>query len=112
MATSRQSEYNRQRYAADPERFKSLQRAKHGITETQYQAMLERQDGRCAICGKTPDEAKQKNALSIDHDHACCPGKFSCGACVRGLLCIHCNAALAWYERNVAAITTYRGASQ
>lgn len=52
----------------------------YGITEEQYQEMLKRQDGKCAICD-SPDKK-----LVIDHDHL--TGK------VRGLLCNQCNKGI------------------
>lgn len=56
---------------------------KYGLTVAQYEAVLERQGGGCAICG----------------NHACCPDPCSsCGECVRGLLCSECNVALGYYE--------------
>lgn len=65
-----------------------------GITAEQYDEMLARQGGVCAnpACDRTVSDDGRR--LSVDHDHACCPGPKSCGKCVRGLLCHTCNATL------------------
>lgn len=75
-------------------RLKDRRRAarKHGILLEDYEAMLLIQGGRCATCGVVA--ARQPTSLHIDHDHSCCPGTFSCGRCVRGLLCSNCNNTL------------------
>jgi len=65
--------------------------AVYGLTHDQYQAMLQEQNGVCAIC-KRPPTAKKR--LAIDHDHDCCPAGGSCGKCVRGLLCFRCNSLI------------------
>src|SRR6266704_4495450 len=52
-----------------------------GITELEYESLLQRQGGACAVC-RRPAEYFRKR-LCVDHDHYT-------GA-VRGLLCIHCN---------------------
>lgn len=62
------------------------------ISPEQYLAMLATQDFCCAIC-KT-DTPHGRGCWNIDHDHACCPGVGSCGKCIRGLICHHCNVAL------------------
>lgn len=41
----------------------------------------------CDICGVETE-------VHVDHDHRCCPGKYSCGKCVGGFLCNNCNNGL------------------
>lgn len=49
------------------------------LTVTEYDSLLKKQNGVCAICGKPP----KKTRLAVDHDHK--TGR------VRGLLCFFCN---------------------
>lgn len=63
-----------------------------GITPTRFEEILALQGGVCAICGAS--EPGGRGQWHIDHDHACCPGKKSCGKCVRGLLCNRCNPGI------------------
>lgn len=89
---------------------------KFRITLEQYEAMLGSQNGVCAICGR-PEWVQLKGVvkpLSVDHDHACCPGRRSCGQCIRGLVCDACNTILARASDNpsvlLAAIAYLEGA--
>ena len=72
--------------------------AKHGITIEKWESLLSEQNGCCASCGK--ENTNERN-LHIDHDHSCCPGTYSCGNCIRGLLCSQCNTALGLLEDKV-----------
>lgn len=76
----------------------------YGITMEQYRELLAAQDGVCAICQsgevKRHHETGVPFMLCVDHDHNCCPGKRSCGECVRGLLCSRCNSVLGHVELN------------
>jgi hypothetical protein len=67
---------------------------RHGLTKEQYDNLHTAQQGRCAWCGRN-EEALNKE-LYIDHDKECCPGQYSCGKCVRRLLCRTCNTMEGW----------------
>ena len=69
-----------------------------GITQEQYDRMFVEQNGICAICENVSDNGQ---LLCIDHDHSCCPGRKTCGECIRGLLCTRCNMAIGQLRENV-----------
>lgn len=91
VAKAKKAEYDKSRYSYDPERDRwQVIHKKYGMTKLMFEALMDAQGGTCAICKNPPS----RNYLSVDHDHACCPGRSSCGDCVRGLLCAACNAVL------------------
>lgn len=63
-----------------------------GMTAKEYYAILDAQNGHCAICPAT--EGKSGKVLVVDHDHNCCGPKKACIKCVRALLCDSCNTAI------------------
>ena len=81
----RNAESNRIKQKARDEKRKPYSR--HGITAEQHETLLKTHAGMCWTCQKSP-------ATVVDHDHSCCAGSYSCGKCVRGLLCGKCNMAL------------------
>ncbi len=81
--------------------------SKFGLTPEDYEDMLTEQGGVCAIC-KKPETHTYKGRVTelvVDHDRGCCPGKKSCGACIRGLLCHNCNAALGMFRDSLDSLT-------
>lgn len=59
---------------------------KYNMTLDEYNVMLENQNYKCAICGKTKSE--NGKSFAVDHNHK--TGK------VRGLLCNHCNVGIGY----------------
>jgi len=97
---------NRDRYRArlkrwredDPAKKKRIDRESHlkrkyGITQADYDRMLEAQGFGCGICGDIRPGGK---TFHVDHDHAT-------GA-VRGLLCVKCNQGLGLLRENPALL--------
>jgi recombination endonuclease VII len=71
----------------------------HNLTDARYDEFLVNQNYACAVC-----HIEFTNTPGIDHNHACCLGKHSCGKCVRGLLCGRCNAALGLLQDNLDSL--------
>ena len=64
---------------------------KYGLSIDDYDALVEKQNGLCAICGQPPTPTSRgASLLVVDHDHE--TGR------VRGLLCNLCNPALSRIE--------------
>lgn len=76
---------------------------RYRMTKSEYDAILESQNGVCAICQNESSET-----LCVDHDHACCnpylSRKFTCGKCNRALLCRKCNFLVGTLENNVETV--------
>ena len=62
---------------------------RYGIGTSEVQALIERQGGRCAICGREGPE-------HVDHDHT--TGR------IRGVLCFNCNGGLGQFGDDVARL--------
>lgn len=77
----------------------------YGLSQDEYDAILEAQGGVCFICGPVTKRSGKSKRLAVDHDHSCCPGPRSCGKCVRGLLCSDCNQTLGRFRDNPGCFT-------
>ena len=89
-------EGNRKARAEDPRRFKSYElKAHYGITLDEYEALLAKQNGHCAICGAV--EPGGMGMFHVDHCHG--TGR------IRGLLCTTCNAGLGHFKDNPETIS-------
>lgn len=85
-------EARRKHYRENKEKRLAYSRAGHfhrsyGITVEEYDQMLERQNGVCAICD---EECPSGQQLAVDHCHE--TGR------VRGLLCCNCNRGVGLFK--------------
>jgi len=72
---------------------------KFGISLEEYNTMLKKQHGVCAICTKEEVIKTKKGnfrKLAVDHDHI--TGK------VRGLLCSNCNTSLGGFQDDIKTL--------
>lgn len=77
---------------------------RYKLTPEAYDKLLADQDGKCALCQRVAPDDKR---LNVDHDHKCCPGRETCGKCIRGLLCNRCNNALGVVENRLDRVAAY-----
>lgn len=86
-------EWRKKQVAENPDFFwEQAIKANYRLSREQYETILAKQNGLCAICGEQNTDGTR---LAVDHDHRCCPRqKNSCGNCIRGLLCSRCNHCL------------------
>jgi hypothetical protein len=63
-----------------------LLKTTYGITVDEYDSMVAKQGGRCAICRTEDPQSARNNVWNVDHDHD--TGE------VRGLLCSPCNRGM------------------
>ena len=69
---------------------------KYGLSGEEYDEILIKQEGKCAICGRHQSELTRR--LFIDHNHD--TGK------VRALLCYYCNTILSCAHDDIAILET------
>ena len=78
---------------------KTMLKKKYGITLEEYDHMVEKQHGVCAICA-SPETAVGVHGhvqrLAVDHDHKT--------GVIRGLLCANCNQGLGRFIDNPAIL--------
>lgn len=88
---------NRQKYLDSAKRNRGPRYTMHGLSDEEYAELVSSLGNVCAIC-------TEREATVIDHDHMCCPGKFGCSFCVRGIICSRCNSALGLFGDSIEAL--------
>lgn len=70
--------------------------AQYGLSELDYESMLESQGGLCAICREPNRLNGREQRLSVDHDHRTSQ--------TRELLCVRCNTLLGLVRDSVGLL--------
>lgn len=76
----------------------------YGIPIEKYNALLTKQQCKCAICGKQHDPSKKRGRLYVDHCHKGPKARSGQETRVRGLLCSACNSALGYFNDDVSLL--------
>jgi hypothetical protein len=89
-------------------RVKKVRDIRYRLSEGQFDEILEKQQGKCAMC-KDILEFEVSHAVHMDHDHSCCDfrptsTKPLCGNCFRGILCKHCNLLLGYAKDEISRL--------
>jgi hypothetical protein len=93
----RRREQERVRRRTKPEQVRAADRryrlrTYYGLSVSDYQRILARQGGHCAICGRPPGRMD----LCVDHDHR--------SGAIRELLCNRCNTAISLLRESPAVM--------
>lgn len=67
-----------------------IRKRKFNLEDNEYQKLLEKQNGRCAIC---QSDTPEKRSLAVDHCHETDK--------IRGLLCSKCNTGIGSFKDNI-----------
>ena len=78
-------------------------KCRYGLTREQYEELLEKQKGRCAICTILMDSSQSNLIPTVDHVHLENELRNSHKK-VRGLLCGRCNRGLGQFQDNVEVL--------
>ena len=65
-------------------------KTKYNLTQEEYNILLEKQEGKCAICSRT-----ERN-FHLDHNHE--TGK------IRAFLCVNCNAGIGMFNEDIETL--------
>ena len=76
---------------------KGLLKLRYGLSLNAYNNIRKSQNYCCALCGR--HEREFTRSMHVDHDHHTKE--------VRGILCVHCNNKLGWYENWKEKVENY-----